>query len=268
MKQYKLGFVGAGNMAQAIIKGAVEKRAVIANDIYIYDIDTERCSELSNRFGVHAAADIQTLADQSDILLLAVKPNVMGVVLAEIMSLDVHIPIISIAAGWSAAKIKDIVGSDTKVLRLMPNTPLMAGEGMSVFETPSDFSEDEIAFAEGVFSALGKVEYAPGKLMDAVTAVSGSGPAYVYMFIDALADAGVLCGLPRNTALMLAAQTVYGASKMVLDTGVHPGILKDAVCSPGGTTIEAVKSLEESGFRGAVIKAVQECANKSKALSE
>ena len=268
MKQYKLGFIGAGNMAQAIIKGAVEKRAVIANDIYVFDIDTERCSELSDRFGIHAAADIKTLADQSDLLLLAVKPNVMSTVLSEFNALDIAKPIISIAAGWSAAKIRGLACSGTKVLRLMPNTPLMAGEGMSVFETPSDFDEDETAFAEGVFSALGKVEYAPGKLMDAVTAVSGSGPAYVYMFIDALADAGVLCGLPRNTALTLAAQTVYGASKMVLDTGAHPGVLKDAVCSPGGTTIEAVKSLEENGFRGAVIKAVQECANKSKALSE
>jgi pyrroline-5-carboxylate reductase len=150
----------------------------------------------------------------------------------------------------------------------MPNTPLMVGEGMSVFETPTNLNDDEQSFISGIFSALGKVEYAPQKLMDAVTAVSGSGPAYVYIFIEALADAGVLCGLPRSTAMTLAAQTILGASKMVLDTKAHPGVLKDAVCSPGGTTIEAVKSLEQSGFRGAVIDAVEKCAQKSKALAK
>jgi pyrroline-5-carboxylate reductase len=137
---------------------------------------------------------------------------------------------------------------------------------MSVFETPSSLNEHEIAFAKKLFSALGKVSYAQAKQMDAVTAVSGSGPAYVFMFIEALADGGVLCGLPRAEALTLAAQTVLGSAKMLLDTGTHPGALKDAVCSPGGTTIEAVKALELHGFRGAVIDAVEVCAKKSAAL--
>ena len=211
---------------------------------------------------------IQNVCKSADIILLAIKPGAMHTVLSEIKGIIGEKPIVSIAAGWSADMIKSVAGEGTKVLRLMPNTPLMVGEGMSVFETPSNLSEPERLLIEQVFSALGSIEYAPGKLMDAVTAVSGSGPAYVFMFIEALSDAGVLCGLPRAQALKLAAQTVLGASKMVLDTGRHPGVLKDAVCSPGGTTIEAVKSLEQDGFRGTVITAVEQCAQKSRELSD
>ena len=268
MKQYSLGFIGAGNMAQAIIKGAIEKKVLNADDTYVFDIDSAKCNDVATHFGIQATDNLEAMCGCCDMLLLAIKPNVMKAVLTDICSVCADIPIISIAAGWSAAKIKGIIGKDRKVLRLMPNTPLMVGEGMSVFETPCNFSVDETTFAAGIFSALGKVEYAPQKLMDAVTAISGSGPAYVYMFIEALADAGVLCGLPRDTSLTLAAQTVYGASKMVMSTGTQPGVLKDAVCSPGGTTIEAVKSLEQSDFRGAVIKAVEKCAEKSKILAD
>ena len=268
MKQYSLGFVGAGNMAQAIIAGAIEKGTLTADTVYVYDVDAARREDIAARFGVKAAGSLDILCKNSEMLLLAIKPNVMPAVLSELKSLSTDLPVLSIAAGWSAQMIKDRLCRDHKVLRLMPNTPLMVGEGMSVFETPTNFNDNEQAFASSIFSALGKVEYAPQKLMDAVTAVSGSGPAYVYIFIEALADAGVLCGLPRNTALTLAAQTVYGASKTVMDTGTHPGVLKDAVCSPGGTTIEAVKSLEQGGFRGAVIDAVEKCALKSKALAE
>ena len=175
---------------------------------------------------------------------------------------------VSIAAGWSADRLKAVIGADKKVLRLMPNTPLMVGEGMTVFEVPHSVSDDEYAFIENIFSSIGLVEQAPEKLMDAVTAVSGSGPAYVFLFIEALADAGVLCGLPRAQALKLASQTVLGAAKMVLETGSHPGALKDTVCSPGGTTIEAVKSLENDGLRAAVINAAEKCAIKSRSMSK
>ena len=137
---------------------------------------------------------------------------------------------------------------------------------MTVFETPHTLTDDEFAYIEKMFASLGLVGKAAQKQMDAVTAVSGSGPAYAFMFIEALADAGVLCGLPRAQAVKLAAQTLLGSAKMVLETGGHPGALKDAVCSPGGTTIEAVKSLEESGFRGAIIKAAVQCARKSQML--
>lgn len=266
MSGYTLGFVGAGNMASAIIKGAIEKNIILPEDIHVYDIDGNKCNILKISLGIKIYESVNALCKDSDILLLAVKPNVMNSVLTEIKDLDK--PIVSIAAGWSADMIKGVAGSDKKVLRLMPNTPLMAGAGMSVFEAPSNFSDGHREFIESVFSALGKIEHVPLKMMDAVTAVSGSGPAYVYMFIEALVDGGVLCGLPRDKAMLLAAQTVLGAAKTVIETGIHPGALKDAVCSPGGTTIEAVKELETGGLRGAVITAVEQCAKKSKALAQ
>lgn len=268
MSEYTLGFVGAGNMASAIIKGGIDKKAIFASRVNIFDVDSQKISALAAQLGIQPASSLEDLCAKSDIIVLAVKPNVMTDVLKSLKSLIADKPIVSIAAGWSADMIKAYVGVDKKVLRLMPNTPLLAGEGMSVFETPSNLSEKETAFVESVFLALGKIDQAPCKAMDAVTAVSGSGPAYVFMFIEALADAGVLCGLPREQAQKLAAQTVMGSAKMVLDTGSHPGALKDAVCSPGGTTIEAVKSLEQDGFRGAVINAVEKCAKKSQLLSK
>ena len=266
MSEIKLGFIGAGNMAGAIIKGALEKNAVVPNHIIVYDIDNEKVKALQEGYGIHGVASIPELCEKSDMLLLAVKPNILPDVLRGLCNID--LPLISIAAGWSGEHIKVFFGNHKRILRIMPNTPLMVGEGMSVFETPSSLSEHELSFAKKLFGALGKVSFAQAKQMDAVTAVSGSGPAYVYMFIEALADGGVLCGLPRAQALTLAAQTVIGAAKMVMDTGTHPGALKDAVCSPGGTTIEAVKSLEQHGFRGAVIDAVEQCAKKSGAMAK
>lgn len=266
MSEIRLGFIGAGNMASAIVHGAVEKKAASANHIAVYDIDSEKVKTLQESCGVHGAASLDELCERSDMLLLAVKPNVLPEVFKELCKRD--LPLISIAAGWSAEKIKESYGNHKRVLRVMPNTPLMVGEGMSVFETPSSLSEHELTFAKKLFSALGKVSYAQAKQMDAVTAVAGSGPAYAFMFIEALADGGVLCGLPRAQAMTLAAQTLLGAAKMVLDTGTHPGALKDAVCSPSGTTIEAVKSLEQGGFRGTVIEAVEACAKKSGALAK
>lgn len=268
MKEYNLGVIGAGNMSHAIIQGSIRKKAVRCDQIYIYDIDKNKINLMKNDLSVKPVDSIVELCDASDILLLAVKPNVLPVVLQELKKIIRDKAIVSIAAGWSADMIKDIIGADKKVLRLMPNTPLMAGEGMSVFEAPCNLTDDEKVFVEQLFASIGKVEHVPLKLMDAVTGVSGSGPAYVYMFIEALADAGVLCGLPRDLAQMLATQTVKGAAQTVMDSDSHPGVLKDAVCSPGGTTIEAVRSLEQDGFRGTVIKAVEACVNKSKRLAE
>ncbi len=266
MAEIKLGFIGAGNMASAIVQGAIEKNTIQPNHILVYDVDHEKVKALQESCGAHGVSSAAELCANSSMLLVAVKPNVMPDVLKSIGGAE--LPLISIAAGWSAAHIKEIYGNHKRVLRVMPNTPLMAGEGMSVFETPSSFSEREMSFAKQLFGSLGRVSYAQQNHMDAVTAVSGSGPAYVFMFIEALADGGVLCGLPRAQALELAAQTVLGAAKMVLDTGAHPGALKDAVCSPGGTTIEAVKSLEHNGFRGTVIDAVEKCAKKSGMLAK
>jgi pyrroline-5-carboxylate reductase len=246
----------------------LEKAVVSAKQIYVFDVDTQKTQMMSKELGIVSVTGIEELCTNAEIIITAVKPNVLAAVLQELKPIIGNKPIVSIAAGWSADMIKAQIGEDKKVLRLMPNTPLLAGEGMSVFESPSNLTDEETAFVESLFSALGKIDHAPCKYMDAVTAVSGSGPAYVFMFIEALADAGVLCGLTRAQAQKLAAQTVMGSAKMVLDTGSHPGALKDAVCSPGGTTIEAVKSLENDGFRGAVMNAVVKCAEKSQKMSK
>ncbi len=266
MKTFTVGFIGAGNMATAIIEGAIKKEAISAQQIIVYDIDSVKASELNRGLSVGIANNMFKLVYASEIIIIAVKPNMMVSILTELKDFIGNKTIVSIAAGWSSERIRSILGKDKKVLRLMPNTPLMVGEGMTVFEVPHSVSDDEYAFIENIFASIGRVEQAPEKLMDAVTAVSGSGPAYVFLFIEALADAGVLCGLPRTQALKLASQTVLGAAKMVLETGSHPGVLKDAVCSPCGTTIEAVKSLENDGLRAAVINATEKCANKSRSL--
>ncbi len=268
MKHYTVGFIGAGSMATAIIKGSVSTQAIRAEDITVYDIDKDKITSFAKEISINQSNSLRDLIDFSDIIFLAVKPNVMSAVLGDIKQHLGGKAVVSIAAGWSLDMIRAIIGDDKKVLRIMPNTPLLAGEGMSVMETPHSLDDATFEFIENVFELLGQVDHAPAKAMDAVTAVSGSGPAYVFMFIEALSDAGVLCGLPRDQSMKLAAQTVMGAAKMVLETGVHPGSLKDAVCSPGGTTIEAVKSLEQDGFRGAVINAVERCANKSKSISQ
>jgi pyrroline-5-carboxylate reductase len=263
-----IGFIGGGNMAGAIISGIVSKKVLPPENIYVYDVDTKKLDEMAENLGVQKASGVSGIVDSCDIFMLCVKPNVVEKVLLEVKGCNRDKkPVVSIAAGWSARRIKSVAGEDQKVLRLMPNTPLLIGEGMTVFETPSDVDKDDYALIRGIFDGLGATAEAGEKLMDAVTAVSGSGPAYAYLFIDALADGGVLQGLPKDVALKLAAQTVLGAAKMVLETGKHPCALKDAVCSPGGTTIEAVKTLEAHSFKGIIFQAVEDCAMKSKKLS-
>jgi len=266
MKNFKLGFVGAGNMAEAIFSGAIERKVLDSSEIYVFDISEERMSALSEKYSVNTVKNIEELCKKAEMLVLAVKPNILPAVLDELNDIGTKVPIVSIAAGWSALKIKGHLKYDVEVLRIMPNMPLMSGEGMSVFEVPTDFDKEEYIFIKGIFQGLGLVLEQPEKLMDAVTSISGSGPAYVFMFIEALADAGVLNGISRDDSVLLAAQTVLGSAHAVLDSGTHPALLKDAVCSPGGTTIEAVKVLEEKGFRSSIIEAVDACADKSKKL--
>ena len=255
-------------MSQAIIKGSIEKNCITGDKAYVYDIDESKSQILNREFGVKICTSVVQLCENCDIIVLAVKPNVLSNVLPQIKDAAQGKTLVSIAAGWDADKIKSVVGADQQVIRLMPNTPLMVGEGMSVFESPSNADGEILHFVEGIFSALGKVAQAPSKLMHAVTAMSGSGPAYVFMFIEALTQAGVACGLQEELSATLAAQTVLGAAKMVQETGSHPRDLKEAVCSPGGTTIEGVKSLEEDGFNTAVISAVQKATEKSKKLAQ
>lgn len=264
----KFGIIGAGNMGEAILRGFVSSGNAANADIAIYDPYTEKCKLLERECGVKSAATIEELIQWSDILLIAIKPNVCTHVFEDHKKLFANKAVVSIAAGWGGERLKNALPASTRILRVMPNTPAMIGEGMIVFESGDSLTQAEHSFAETLFASVGDVISAEPKLMDAVTAVSGSGPAYVYMFIEALADGGVKAGLPRSIALKLAAQTVKGSAMMVSQTGIHPGELKDRVCSPGGTTIEAVATLEQMGFRGKVIAAVDACAEKSQKMSK
>jgi pyrroline-5-carboxylate reductase len=254
-------------MGEAILRGYLNGGYAAGSKPAVFDLDSEKCRALKEDFGVIIADSLASLIDESDMLLIAIKPNVCAHVFSEHFDRFSDKAVVSIAAGWGGERLKQALPASARILRVMPNTPAMIGEGMIVFESGDTLTADEREFAETLFGSVGDVINVEPKLMDAVTAVSGSGPAYVYLFIEALADGGVKAGLSRQVALKLAAQTVKGAAMMVQETGVHPGELKDRVCSPGGTTIEAVAVLEREGFRGAVISAVDACRDKSEKLS-
>jgi len=264
----RLGIIGAGNMGEAILRGYLGSGYASGGKTGVFDPDAEKCRALERDLGVAVYDSLESMIEGSDMLLVAVKPNVCAHLFAEQFDRFAGKAVVSIAAGWGGERLKNALPATARVLRVMPNTPAMIGEGMIVFESRDDLTAEERAFAETLFGAVGDVICVEPRLMDAVTAVSGSGPAYVYLFIEALADGGVKAGLPRPVALKLAAQTVKGAAMMVAETGAHPGELKDRVCSPGGTTIEAVAALEREGFRGAVIAAVDACREKSERMSK
>ena len=206
---------------------------------------------------------------QVDVILLAVKPNVLGNVAASIRSLltPAH-TVVSIAAGWTMQMLTEALGETAPILRLMPNTPALVNASMTAICAEHHLEAEVFAWVQELLNAVGRTVVLPEKLFDAVIAISGSSPAYVYMFIEAMADAGVQEGLPRALAYEMAAQSVLGSAQMVLETKKHPGELKDAVCSPGGTTIDAVVSLERSGFRAAVMDAMAACAEKSRKMQK
>ena len=265
---YPLGILGVGNMGEAILRGVLKGGAIRADQVAIFDTNDKKATALTAELGVVASNALTSLIEDCEMILLAVKPNVIGGLLDRHRALFHKKAVISIIAGWSCERLSDNLPQDARILRVMPNTPAMAGEGMIVFEKGDTLSEAEKLFATSLFAAVGRVESVDPVLMDAVTGLSGSGPAYVFLFAEALADAGVQQGLPRSIAYTLAAQTLLGSAKMILETGCHPGVLKDQVCSPGGTTIDAVAKLEKCGFRGAVIEAVEACTKKSKEMSK
>lgn len=264
----RIGFIGVGNMGEAILRGALESGVVLPTQVRAFDLNQQKLWALHEELGIDVCESIEELTQCSDILLLAVKPLVCSSVLSENANNFKNKALISIAAGWSQKRITALLPESVRVLRVMPNTPALVGYGMSVLESGNTLSQEELVFAKSLFSAVGRIAEVPPNLMDAITAVSGSGPAYVYLFIEALADGGVREGLPRPLAYELAAQTVLGGAQMVLETGEHPGKLKDNVCSPGGTTIEAVAALEHGGLRDAVLSAVKACADKSSQMSK
>lgn len=262
----KIGFIGMGNMATAISKGLLKTFA--PEDIVFSSAHKEKMEKITEETGIPHAASNAECAKQAKYLVLAVKPQVLPKVFAEIKDVVTKEQvIISIAAGYSISDLKEGLGGNVRVVRSMPNTPAMVGEGMTgVCYDEAEFSDEEKKLLDTFFTSFGKVEKVEEKLMDVVGSASGCSPAYVYMFIEALADGCVKNGLPRKTAYRMAAQAVLGSAKMVLETGLHPGELKDMVCSPGGTTIEGVAALEEGGFRSAIIKACDANYEKNKKL--
>jgi len=269
MKDKKIGFIGAGNMGSAMIGGICNSGLVTPSQVLASAHSTATIEKIHNTYGVRTTLSNAEVASASDILFLAIKPYQFAQVLPSIApSLKKDCIIVSVAAGQSIAGIEALLGSDIKLVRAMPNTPALVGESMSALCCNSNVHAHELAFVKQLFECFGKAEIVAESMIDTVIGVAGSSPAYVYMFIEAMADAAVADGMPRAMAYQFAAQSVLGAAKMVLETGKHPGELKDAVCSPGGTTIEAVASLEAGGFRDAVITAQRACVQKSKDMTQ
>lgn len=263
----KIGFIGMGNMGSAILRGLLG-HGFKPEELLFTDVRESRRREISSETEVEAVCSDKECAAASSCLVLAVKPQYYPEVLGEIRSvLKPGQMVISIAPGKSVGHLKEMLGEDKRIVRAMPNTPALLGEGMTgVCYDPAEFSREEEEFIGRFFASFGRMEVVEERLMDAVVCVSGSSPAYVYMMIEAMADGGVKYGLSRSQALTMAAQAVLGSAKMVLETGKHPGELKDMVCSPGGTTIAAVSALEEQGFRSALIKAADACIERCRAL--
>ncbi|TDX46472.1 pyrroline-5-carboxylate reductase [Orenia marismortui] len=263
----KIGFIGAGSMAEALIKGILNSGIFLPNQIYISDIKAERLDLLKDKYQVIIAKDNFELLKNVDYIIMAVKPKVIPVVLKELEEdIDQSQKIFSIAAGVTTKMIKEYLSSNNTVVRLMPNTPALIGEGAIAYTVGSDFEAEDKELVEEIFSSVGNVVEVEEDLMDAVTGLSGSGPAYIYLIIEALADAGVNVGLSRDNALELALQTIIGSAKMVLELEKHPAQLKDMVTSPGGTTITGLKILEEKGVRSAFYSAIEAATLKSKEL--
>lgn len=264
----KIGFIGLGNMATAIIGGLLGKEMAAPRDILGYDKFPAAADKIAEKYGITTVSDMCEVAKNVDVLFLAVKPNVLPTVLPEIgKNLKSDTIVISIAAGKNLAFLEQNMGrTDLKIVRCMPNTPALVLEGCTGVCANANVTEEDKKQALSLLGAFGKAIEVPEHLMDVVVGVSGSSPAYVFMFIEAMADAAVVGGMPRAMAYEFCAQAVLGSAKLLLETGKHPGELKDMVCSPGGTTIAAVQVLEEMGMRAAVMDAVEVCIEKSKNL--
>lgn len=265
----KIGFIGCGNMGQAMIKGIIGSKIVDKKSIIVSANSEKTLEKVKEEYGVTTTLDNKVVARESDYIILAIKPNLYEAILKEIKE-NIHgnTVVISIGAGISLGYLKEKLGDKIKYIRTMPNTPALVGEGMTAVSLGNGIKEEEMEDLLDIFKSFGKVEIIDESLMDGFTAIAGSSPAYIFILIEAMADAGVREGIPRHKAYKMAAQSVLGSAKMVLETGEHPGKLKDNVCSPGGATIDAVLSLEESGFRSSIMKAVKTCADKSKSMEK
>lgn len=263
----KLGFIGCGNMAKAIIGGILDSGLLKPEDIIASDVNRAALEKAQETLKITVSQSNTAVASGCEVLVLAVKPQFYLSVIEEISSsVAESTVVVTIAPGQTLKKLKEMFGRKVKLVRTMPNTPAMVCAGMTALCKNELVTEQEFEYVCSLLNCFGKTEEVAEYMMDAVVAVSGSSPAYVYMMIEAMADAAVMGGMPRDKAYTFAAQAVLGSAKMVLETGLHPGALKDMVCSPAGTTIEAVKVLEEKGFRSSIIDAMQACIDKSRTL--
>ncbi len=285
----KLGLIGLGNMGTALLKGILQEGSISKTDILASSGLREEEEKAKAEYGIGVTSENKEVAAHADILILAVKPQVIDGVLEEIReSISQDCVVLSIAAGITIAMLEkalsvphsakpapeggtewiEELGKEAKIARAMPNTPALVGSGTTAVSFTDNVTEEEKGSVLKLLSCCGSVYEIPEKLMDAVVAVSGSSPAYVFMFIEAMADAAVKEGMPRKLAYSFAAGSVMGSAKLMLETGKHPGELKDMVTSPAGTTVEAVRVLEEGGFRGLVMDAVEACADRSRELGK
>lgn len=261
----KVGIIGCGNMGGAILYGALESGILSKDDVYVYDINPAMMGKASG-WGVHLSRNDEDVCQNADLILLAVKPQNTAEALAQCKKALEGKALMSIVAGVTASRLQAMIDGTPRILRIMPNTPAMVFEGAFALCSDNDFTNEELEAAKSLYSSIGIVELVPEHLIDAVCGLSGGGPAYVSMFIEAMADGGVKQGLPRKTAYRLAAQTCLGTAKMILEMNIHPGELKDMVTSPGGTTIEGCEALEKGGMRAAVMECINAGAEKSKQL--
>jgi pyrroline-5-carboxylate reductase len=264
----RIAFIGAGNMGSAMIRGLIKSGVAKPSQIMASDLDAERVGALAKELKIAVAKDNRSAVEWCDLVVLAVKPQVLDEVLHELGDIGSKL-VLSIVAGATIAKIQSGLGGKAKVVRAMPNTPALVGAGISAFCAGSGVTATELKGAQKILGAVGEtVLVKKEELLDAVTGLSGSGPAYVFLVIEALADGGVLMGLDRETALKLAVQTVLGSAKLLIETGKHPAQLREMVTSPGGTTAMGLKKLEQKGVRGAFISAVKSATERARELGK
>ena len=268
MYEKELGIIGVGKIGSALLKRIISTNTINRNKIIVFDVDEEKLHILSKDLDVDCANSNTDLVNSSKHILIAVIPQVMDIVLREIeTAISIQHVIISIAAGVSFSHINNIINKPVALIRIMTNTPALVGAAATVIARNYNVKDNQLNFVKKIFDAVGIVVELEERHLDAVTGLSGSGPAYIFIIIEALADGGVKMGLPRDVALKLAAQTVFGSAKLLLETNIHPAALKDMVATPGGTTITAIHELESAKIRATLIRAVEAATIKSKSLN-
>ena len=261
----KIGFIGCGNMGKAMISGIIASKKINTENILVSTKSINSKEFIEKEFNINVTLNNEEVVRFSDILVLAIKPNMFREVIEEIKDkIKKETIIISIAAGITIDNLENLIGDEYKIVRTMPNTPALVREAISAVCYNKNINNEDLDEVINIFNMFGKCEIIEEKYFHGFIALCGSSPAYVFMFIEAMADAAVKLGIPRNKAYKMAEQAILGSAKLALETGKHPGELKDMVCSPGGTTIEAVTELENGNFRSTIIKALEKCAEKSK----